>query len=484
MQQRSLFGSERSSAQKPNPQPASTPEAAPAPAENQRTAALPNQKIYSVTELNAEFRFLMESTYPSVWVEGEISNFTLATSGHFYFSLKDNTAQLKSVMWKSAHRFMRWRPKNGMKVLVHGKVTVYEPRGEYQIDVIQIVPHGKGDLFAAFEQLKEKLQTEGLFDPKRKRPIPMVPKKIGIVTSRQGAVIRDILNVLNRRYVNMHVLLYPAKVQGEEAAPEIVQGIKVLNRFRDIDVLIVARGGGSLEDLWPFNEEMVARAIVASRIPVISAVGHETDTTIADFVADLRAPTPSAAAELVVAKKEELAERLVNCSKRISSDVRTRILSMQHKTQNLAQHRVLSGIPHKVKTLQQRVDDCEHRLRTGLTRYDQIVTKRFLVAGQKLSASQLRHLIEVKRSNLSKVLTDMKNVLEKRNHLRKNALSRCAGKLDSLSPLAVLERGYSITMHEDGEILKYSSQTAPGKNVRVRLHRGRLICRVTEVENE
>lgn len=478
MQQRSLFGrSERSSAQKPNQQPA------PTSVENQ-SAAYPAQKIYTVSELNSEFRFLMESTYPSVWVEGEISNFTQATSGHYYFSLKDNSAQLKSVMWKSAHRFMRWKPKNGMKVLVHGRVTVYEPRGEYQIDIIQIVPHGKGDLFAAFEQLKEKLQTEGLFDPKRKRPIPMLPKKIGIITSRQGAVIRDILNVLNRRYANLHVLLYPAKVQGDDAAPTIVEGIKILNRFRDIDVLIVARGGGSLEDLWPFNEEIVARAIVASRIPVISAVGHETDTTISDFVADLRAPTPSAAAELVIAKKEELAERLIHCAKRISSDARSRILSFKHQTQTLSQHRALAGLPHKVHTLQQRVDDYEHRLRTGLTHYDQIVTRRFLMAGQKLSASQLLHLIEVKRSKLTKVLGDMKNVLENRNHSRKNALSRCAGKLDSLSPLAVLERGYSITMQQEGEILKYSSQTAPGQNIRVRLHRGRLICRVTEVENE
>jgi exodeoxyribonuclease VII large subunit len=476
MQQRSLFGEPGRTPAKPreNNQPV--------PAE--ATSTYPDKKVYTVSELNTELRFLVETTFPLIWVEGEISNFKPASSGHWYFSLKDNSSQMRVVMWASSHRFMKWKPKDGMKVLVHGRLTVFEPRGEYQLDIVQIVPHGKGDLFAAFEQLKGKLQKEGLFDQKRKRPIPMLPKKIGIVTSRQGAVIRDILNILNRRYANLHVLLYPAKVQGEEAAPTIVEGIRVLNRFRDIDVLIVARGGGSLEDLWPFNEEMVARAIVASKIPVISAVGHETDTTISDFVADLRAPTPSAAAELVVLKKEELAERLVNCSKHIFSSAQRRILSMKHRTQILAQHRALAGLPHKIHTFQQRVDDFDHRVRTGLTRYNQIVTRRYLMAGQKLSASQLRHLIEVKRSRLNKILGDMKNVFEKKNNLRKNALSRGAGKLDSLSPLAVLERGYSIACLEEGEILKYSSQTAPGEKIRIRLHRGRLKCQVTEIENE
>ncbi|HSE41057.1 MAG TPA: exodeoxyribonuclease VII large subunit, partial [Acidobacteriota bacterium] len=362
MQQRSLFGNQR-----PTPKPKENTDPSAVPVSTGRDAgasgsvsAYPTKKVYTVSELNTELRFLVESTFPMIWVEGEISNFKPAGSGHWYFSLKDNSSQLRVVMWQSSHRYMKWKPKDGMKVLVHGRITVFEPRGEYQIDIVQIVPHGKGDLFAAFEQLKEKLQKEGLFDQKRKRLIPMLPKKIGIVTSRQGAVIRDILNILNRRYANLHVLLYPAKVQGEEAAPTIVEGIRVLNRFRDIDVLIVARGGGSLEDLWPFNEEVVARAIVASRIPVISAVGHETDTTIADFVADLRAPTPSAAAELVVSKKEELAERLNNCSKHILSSTQRRILHMKHQTQILAQHRALAGLPHKIHTFQQRVDDYDH----------------------------------------------------------------------------------------------------------------------------
>src|SRR5919106_2577698 len=260
-------------------------------------------RVYSVSEINAEMKLLVEATYPMVWVEGEVSNFTQPSSGHFYFNLKDSKSLLKAVMWKSSHRFLKWQPKNGMKVMVHGRITVYEPQGWYQMDVIQIVPHGKGDLYAAFEQLKEKLRIEGLFDASRKRPIPMLPKKIGIITSRTGAAIRDILNILNRRFANLHILIFPATVQGEEAVPSIVDGLRALNLSKTIEVIILARGGGSIEDLWPFNEELVARAIVGSRIPVISAVGHETDTTISDFVADLRAPTPSAAAELVIGKK-------------------------------------------------------------------------------------------------------------------------------------------------------------------------------------
>src|SRR5262249_20235535 len=237
---------------------------------------------------------------------------------------------VKCVMWRSQRRVLKWVPANGMKVIVNGRVTLYEAQGTYQIDVLQMTPHGKGDLFAAFEQLKEKLAKEGLFETKRKRPIPMLTKKIGIVTSPTGAVIRDILNILNRRYMNLQIKIFPAKVQGEEAAPSVIEGIRVLNKFKDIDVIIVARGGGSIEDLWPFNEERLARAVVASRIPIISAVGHETDTTICDFVADLRAPTPSAAAELVIGKKSELDETISNFSKRIHSAIHTRLLRMRN----------------------------------------------------------------------------------------------------------------------------------------------------------
>lgn len=447
-------------------------------------AAAAPPRVYSVSELNLEFKFLLESTYPSIWVGGEISNFSQPTSGHFYFCLKDNQSSVRAVMWKSSHRYLKWRPKNGMKVVVNGRVTLYEPKGEYQIEVTQIVPHGKGDLFEAFEQLKEKLKAEGLFDAKRKRQIPKLPRKIGLVTSSTGAAMHDILNILNRRYANLHILIFPAKVQGEEAAPTIVEGIRALNRFKDIEVIIVARGGGTIEDLWPFNDESVARAIVSSKIPIISAVGHETDTTIADFVADLRAPTPSAAAELVIEKKSELADHLTNLTKRILGDVRSRLMYLRNTVHLLAQHKALAGIPDKIHTFQQTIDEKEIRLRNGLGKYYQIQSRRQLNIQHKLHAGQLLHLIGLKRAVLNQQLGRLQGSLTMRIGAGHKSLARWGGKLDSLSPLAVLERGYSITCTEDGVILKETSKVPPGTQIRVRLHRGKLICQVTEVENE
>ena len=258
------------------------------------------RRAFTVSELTDRVQGVLETDFFDVWVEGEVSNLRFAPSGHWYFSLKDDHAQLKAVVWKTATRLIRFRPRDGMKVVVRGGLRVYPPRGEYQLSVEVLEPLGKGTLQQAFEELKEKLEKEGLFDGARKRPLPMLPRCIGVVTSPSGAVIQDILRVVSRRYANLEVLVYPARVQGEDAAAEIVQGIRALNRLKGLDVIIVARGGGSLEDLWPFNEERVARALAASRVPTISAVGHETDYTIADFLADLRAPTSSAAAEHVI----------------------------------------------------------------------------------------------------------------------------------------------------------------------------------------
>lgn len=266
----------------------------------------PKPKIYSVSELTRGIRTLLEGTFPEVWVSGEISNFRSHTSGHFYFSLKDDQAHLSAVMFRGANAKLPFKLEDGLEVIAHGRITVYEVRGQYQIVVDHIEPKGIGALQLAFEQLKKKLQTEGLFDPAHKRPLPFLPKKIGIVTSETGAAIRDILNILQRRFPSVDVLLVPVLVQGEGAAREIAEGIRILNEREDIDVMIVGRGGGSIEDLWAFNEEIVARAIYNSKIPVISAVGHEIDFTIADFVADVRAPTPSAAAELVVPNRMDL----------------------------------------------------------------------------------------------------------------------------------------------------------------------------------
>lgn len=441
-------------------------------------------QVYTVSQLNAEVKILVETTYPLIWVEGEISDFKQPGSGHFYFNLKDSKSAVKAVMWKSSHRFMRWQPKNGMKVMVHGRLTVYEPQGSYQLDVVQMVPHGKGDLYAAFEQLKEKLQSEGLFDSARKRSIPMLPRKIGIVTSPTGAAIQDILNVLNRRFANLGILIFPATVQGEEAAPTIVEGLGVLNLSRQIEVIILARGGGSIEDLWPFNDETVARAIYSSRIPVISAVGHETDSTISDFVADLRAPTPSAAAELVIGTKSEFAERVRNHSKRIHASLHNRLLYLRNRVNVAARHRALAGFPEKLRTQQQMVDDYEGRLRAGLTRYHQIQQRKLIAVQQKMSPGHLKHLIEVRRSRLSNLFGRTRTSIQKKVHDVRRSAERFEAKLTSLSPLAVLERGYSIAYSEDGTILKNATQTSSGKAIRVKLHHGLLQCEVKETQND
>jgi exodeoxyribonuclease VII large subunit len=442
-----------------------------------------SRQIYTVSQINGEMKLLIEATYPFVWVEGEISDFKQPGSGHFYFNLKDSQSVLKAVMWKTNHRFMRWQPKNGMKVMVRGRITVYEPQGCYQIDAAQMVPHGKGDLFAAFEQLREKLQAEGLFDQGRKRPLPMLPKKIGIVTSRTGAAIQDILKVLGRRFANLHILIFPATVQGEEAAPTIVEGLRVLNLSKTIEVIIVSRGGGSLEDLWPFNEESVARAIHGSRIPVISAVGHETDVTIADFVADLRAPTPSAAAEMVIGHKTELAERVLSLSKRVNTSLQSRILYLKNRLNNASHHRAFAGFPQKIRTQQQTIDDYESRLQNGLRRYYQIQHRKLVLTQQKMNPAQLRHLIEVKRSKLFDFTTRLRNSTNHRIHTCRRAIERQEAKLGSLSPLAVLERGYSIACREDGTILKTTAQTSTGEAIQVRLHVGQLKCEVKETNN-
>ena len=278
---------------------------------------LAERQIYTVSQLNDEIKNLLETQFSDIWVEGEISNFRIPGSGHFYFTLKDSSSQLRGVCFKSQNRLLKFRPEDGLAVLSRGRLTVYEPRGEYQLVVDYMEPRGLGSLQLAFEQLKAKLQKEGLFDPTHKKPLPLLPQKIAVVTSPTGAVIRDILRVLRRRNRGLHVLIYPVRVQGEGAGQEIASGVRYLDTLPDVDVIITARGGGSIEDLWAFNDEIVVRAIFNSRIPVISAVGHETDFTIADFVADMRAPTPSAAAEIVSAVRSDLQERTANSVSRL-----------------------------------------------------------------------------------------------------------------------------------------------------------------------
>lgn len=388
--------------------------------------------VLTISQLTSMVKEILEENFVDLWVEGEVSNLRIPSSGHIYLTLKDENSQIRVVMFRGQGRFLKFRLEDGLHVILRGNITVYEARGEYQIQANYIEPAGIGALQLAFEQLKEKLAKEGLFDPSRKRPIPMVPKKVGIITSPTGAAIRDMLHILGRRFANLHILISPVKVQGVDAPPEIVQALMDMNTIEDLDVIIVGRGGGSIEDLWAFNDERVARAIYGSRAPVISAVGHEIDFTIADFVADLRAPTPSAAAELVVHNKADLEERL-NALYRRLSHITTGCLNLL----NSHLRRLLGGLRSpvdKVRQFSQRLDDLGIRLNSSVK--------------QKLE-------------------------------LAKKRLDREASILNSVSPLAILNRGYSITINlATGMVVKEIKTVKTGDTVGVRVTDGEMECRV------
>ncbi|MBI1986761.1 MAG: exodeoxyribonuclease VII large subunit [Nitrospinae bacterium] len=394
------------------------------------------QTVYTVSELTQQIKLILEGELPEVWVEGEISSLRRPSSGHLYFTLKDRQSQIRSVLFKSQQRGLKFELEDGLEVILRGRLSVYEPRGEYQIIVEHLEPKGIGAMQLALEQLKVRLAAEGIFDSQRKRALPLLPQKIGIVTSPTGAAIRDILQVIHRRFANVSVLLYPVRVQGDGAAQEIAEGIRALNLFSDIDALIVGRGGGSTEDLWAFNEEVVARAIFASSIPVISAVGHEIDFTLADLVADLRAPTPSAAAELVVQNKEELFARLQSLQILLSQQIRSILGHIRHQLQQLVQRRGLSLPQEAVRSYQQRLDE--------------------LISRQERA---LRQDLIARRKELESLLA----------------------RLNALSPLASLERGYSICRKlPSGAVVKDVDQVEVGEQVEVILHRGEIRCRVEE----
>ncbi len=331
--------------------------------------AAPQRKVYAVRELMAALRTQVERSFPDIYVEGEISNYRPAESGHLYFTLKDGTAQIRVVMWRSQAKLLRFRPENGLAIIVRGRITIYDERGDLQMQAEMLEPKGAGALQLAFEQLKARLAAEGLFDATRKKPIPALPKCIGVVTSARGAALHDILNILRRRHESVSVLIYDARVQGETAAAEISEGVQHFNRSRKVDVIVVARGGGSLEDLFAFNDEGLARAIAASKIPVISAVGHETDFTICDFVADLRAPTPSAAAELVINSKHELAARLTGLHDRLRQSIRHKLLRASHTLNSLTQHPAFVRVPDSIARRQQRVDELVYRMAQSQRRH-------------------------------------------------------------------------------------------------------------------
>ncbi|MGH9323509.1 MAG: exodeoxyribonuclease VII large subunit [Vicinamibacteria bacterium] len=419
-------------------------------------ASTPGRWVRSVSELTRDIKLDLERTFYNLWVEGEISNLKQPSSGHYYFTLKDDRAQISAVLFRGSTRHLRFRPEDGMAVLVWGHVTVYEPRGSYQIRVERMEPRGKGSLTLAFEQLKEKLGREGLFEASRKRPLPLLPQRLGIVTSPSGAALRDIARILGRRFPNLEVIVYPAQVQGDLAAAEISKGIQVLNRLGGFDVLIITRGGGSLEDLWPFNEESVARAIATSKIPVMSAVGHEVDFTIADFVADVRAPTPSAAAEMVVKSKEEFLARV----------------------RSLESHRAFGAVRHAIAMRGQRVDDAASRAGHHLEKRIFRLRHRIQALERRLEEKRVDRRLGESKARLERLLARLQANERARVHRKRRAFAETASKLDALSPLSVLGRGYSLAWSPQGKLLRSSDEVSVGDAVRVDLSRGRLHCRV------
>ncbi|HSL21214.1 MAG TPA: exodeoxyribonuclease VII large subunit [Vicinamibacterales bacterium] len=444
--------------------------------------ALPERRVFSVSELTGAIRETLESRFFEVWVEGELSNCKVwNTTGHLYFSLKDEHAQIKAIMFRSSLRAVRFTPEDGLRVIARGRVSVYEPKGECQFVCAFLEPHGFGARQLAYEQLKKRLQAEGLFDPARKRPLPSLPRKIGIVTSLDGAALRDIIKVLRRRYPNAHLVIRPTRVQGEGAASEIARAIRDIGRVAGVDVAIVGRGGGSVEDLWAFNEERVARAIAASPVPVISAVGHEVDFTIADFVADLRAPTPSAAAELVVKAKDDYCVRIDRLSQRLGGSVRHDLQRRRARVQTLLARRGFGAFTARVAMRGRHVAELTHALQRGMAERLAGCERRTTRLRLRLEALDLRRRLAWMRNRLQGADGRIEAAQRRRHAVVDGRLRALAGRLETLSPLAVLARGYSVTWNADrSAIIRTAAAVNPGSRVHVTLHEGELACDVVE----
>jgi exodeoxyribonuclease VII large subunit len=434
----------------------------------------PTRHILSVTELTARIRGLIEGAFPDLWVEGEVSNFRHAPSGHLYFTLKDERAQVRCVCFRNEARMLKFRPEDGLRIVVRGALSVYEARGEYQIYVQHIEPVGLGALQLAFEQLKQRLEAEGLFAAERKKPLPMLPRRIGIVTSPSGAAVRDILRVLRRRFPNAHVVLFPVRVQGEGAAQEIVEALRYFNRKRLADVLILARGGGSIEDLWAFNEEIVARAVAASQIPIICGVGHETDFTIADFAADVRAATPSAAAEIVVRSREEFDRHIGELDRRLVERLRYVLLERRHEVQQLLGHRAFRRLPDLVRQRRQRVDELALAQAELLRRRLKATADKVRLLERRLAGIDLRIRLAALRLRIGQGSERLGNAAERFFTARRHRLDALAVQLEERSPLRLLERGYAICYDASGRLLRGADGVAVGDEIAVQLARGRL----------
>ncbi len=451
------------------------------PPDSPRAAGPPRAErdVYSVSRLNKEVRLLLESGLPVLWLEGELSNFAAPASGHWYFSLKDSAAQVRCAMWRQRNTAVRFRPRDGMAVLVRARVGLYEPRGEYQLLVETLEEAGEGALKREFEKLKARLAAEGLFAVERKRPLPAVPRRIGVVSSPTGAAIHDILRVLRARFPAAAVLLYPTAVQGAAAVPEIVRAIEAASRRKECDVLIVARGGGSLEDLWCFNDERVARAIATCAVPTVSGVGHEVDVTIADFVADVRAPTPSAAALATVPDKRSWLETLLQFEQRFAGAVGRVLRAQALVIGALAQRLQVSHPGAKLAQHAQRLDDLELRMRLALRAAVSARHQRLETLSTRLWRENPRHRLEELCARAAALRQRMVSAFNGQLNTLEQRLAIAARTLDAVSPLATLGRGFAVVTRADGALLRDAAQAPIGTAIEARLARGRLRAQVT-----
>ena len=448
----------------------------------------PERRVWTVRALVSAVRSHIEREYSDCWVEGEISNLRIPDSGHLYFTLKEESAQIRVVMFRSSAKLLRFRPENGLQVTVRGRITVYEDRGELQISAEFMEPKGAGALQLAFEQLKARLQAEGLFEAARKKPIPPLPQRIGVITSPQGAALRDILNILARRHHSANVLIYPAQVQGDAAPGEVMAGLRHFHlhqehgHSRAVEVIIIARGGGSAEDLACFNHEGLARAVADSKIPVISAIGHETDFTIVDFVADLRAPTPSAAAELVIRSRQEIETQAEDLYRRLERALRYRLLMARQELTERAQHGAFARIMDGIHRRQQKLDEQRFRLEKAERQLLERCRRRSENVSAAVRHYDARRLMAAVRQRLEAQVANLAAATHTRLLQNRGALDRQTASLEALSPVAILNRGYALVFDTKGELVKDAARLRAGDEVSARLARGRVRARVTATE--
>jgi exodeoxyribonuclease VII large subunit len=440
---------------------------------------VPERRIWSLRELSDAIRVALDRGFANIWISGEISGTKLIPSGHCYFTLKDTDAQIKCVCWKLSYWRLKFKPKDGVEVLVRGRVDIYEQRSEYQFVVEAIEPQGHGALQLAFEQLKQKLLADGLFDAARKRPLPRFPFRIGIVSSPKGAVIRDFIEILSRRFPGLHIRLFPARVQGPGSVEDISRGLEYFGRSGWAQITVIARGGGSLEDLWTFNEEAVARAIAASPIPVVSAIGHETDVTIADFVADLRAPTPSAAAEMIVCTRQELLDRIAASGNRASRAIHLRLAILARRLHEQAIDRAQALLHRSLARRMQRVDDAGERLRVAVRRQLAARQRTRRTLEEQLRYFDLRPRLRRDRERLNDLSVRSAVVMRLQMTQRRQRFEMLSTKLTQLDPRLVLSRGYAIVLNEQSRIVRVAADAPVGSDVKVMLAKDALTARVT-----